>query len=148
MTLDIIKENYGDYMNDTSVKIYYNYYQKDANDLVGFEEKGITYKRAKQLFDSYPWSDELLALEERGESGGMNYYKGDYNNIYTSLNIYVVEDEKVSISFDVCAKKGFLGLFGNKKVSKDLSELTYSQAKAVIKDIFTYSEDELYELYR
>ncbi len=134
-------------MDNSPVNVYYNYYQKDVDDFVEFEEKDISYERAKKLFDSYPWSDELIALEQRGESGGMNFYKGDYNDVHTSLNIYVEDDNKVSIDLEVCAKKGFLGFFGSKKVFKDFSLLDYDSAKATIKKIFTYNEDELYGMY-
>ena len=135
-------------MNKTAVNVYYNYYKSDVNDLVGFEEKNISYEKAKELFDKYPWNDELIALEQRDESGGINYHKGDINDIHTSLNFYIVEDKKVSISLDICAKKGFLGLFGNKKVSRHLDASSFSEAKVILKDIFTYSEDELFKLYK
>lgn len=134
-------------MDNSPVNVYYNYYNKDIDDFVGTQENNISLEQAEKIFDNYPWSDELIALEQRGESGGINYYKGDYNDVHTSLSIYVEEDNKVSIDLDICAKKGFLGIFGNKEAFKDFSLLDYDDAKVVIKKIFKYNEDELYNMY-
>ena len=129
------------------VSLYYNYLNEDGSDYIEYSEDNATYKTAVEYFDRYPWAQELEAFEKYDESGGMNIYKGDPSNIYAVLNIYVVEKDKVSIAFDVRAKKGFLGLFGNVKVSKDIGYISFNEAKQVIRDVYELDEDQLCTKY-
>ena len=125
----------------------YNYTNFETESYEEYTEEGASYKTVMEHFDKYPWEDEYFALEKFDESGGMYVGKGDTSNVYGALNLYSYDKNTISIAFDVRAKKGFLGLFGNKKVSKDISDISYSEAKIVIRDLFELTEDQLCDKY-
>ena len=129
------------------VTFYYNYTNFETKSYEDYNEEGASYKTVMEHFDKYPWAKEFFALEEFDESGGMYVGKGDTSNVYGALNLYSYDKNTISIAFDVRAKKGFLGLFGKKKVSKDISDISYSEAKIVIRDLFELTEDQLCNKY-
>jgi len=135
-------------MSLSPVKLYYNYTDFEKENYIEFNEENTDYKTIMEHFDKYPWDEELAALEKYDESGGMYVAKGDTNNVYGALNLYSVELGKVSIAFDVRAKKGFLGLFGNKKVNKDIGYISHNEAKIIIRDLCELSEDQLCDKYK
>jgi len=122
-------------------------YQQTIDD-IDCHEKEVSYREALLAFDEFPWEQELKSLEEDDMSGSFALSKGDELDIHTSINIYIVEKEKVSIALDVCAKKGFLGVFGANKLTKDLGYISHSEAKKIISNIFYYDEAMLIEEYQ
>ena len=129
--------------------VFYNYRLNDEEKYQEFQENEIDYKRAVEVFDKFPWENELKLLEIQDSSGGISFSKGIYSkDNYLSFLILCDEHHKVTIMASVVLKKGFFfGLIGSKSIDKDYTNISHTQAKEILKSIFTKDIETLYDQF-
>lgn len=103
---------------------------------------------ARELIDQYPWASEIALTEELGEGGGLYFSRRGENGAQVSLQLVPIEVDKGFLELSIVTKKGFLGVFGRKSVTKAFDELTLAEAKTYVKQLFDYSIDDLYHKYK
>lgn len=129
------------------IEAFYSH-RGDGPELVEHRQvlKGIS--EARELIDRYPWSSEVALTEELGEGGGLYFLRTGEDGTQASLQLVPIESDKGFLDLSIVAKKGFLGMVGRKSVSITLDEVSISEAKTYIKQLFDFSIDDLYRKYK
>jgi len=134
-------------MQENIVQISSSQVNEDGQDLTHTPLQVVSDKEALVAYDAYDWARDLASLNTFGMSGGFYIRKGELSAKYAESNIMSEEENKVSLSLDVLIDKGFLGLFGGKKLSRSFDDISHAEAKNIIRDIYELSEDQLVDKY-
>ncbi len=129
------------------IEAFYSH-RGDSPELVEHRQvlKGIS--EARELIDRYPWASEVALTEELGEGGGLYFLRTGEDGTQASVQLVPIEPDKGFLDLSIVARKGFLGMVGRKSVSVTVDEVSISDAKTYIKQLFDYSIDDLYRKYK
>jgi len=126
------------------IEVFYT--QRDEGpELVEHRQVLRGFGDARAVIDRYPWSSEVAHTEELGEGGGLYFLRTGENGAQASLQLVPLEADKGFLDLSIVARKGFLGMVGRKSVSVTVDEVTISDAKNYVKQLFDFS---IYDLYK
>jgi hypothetical protein len=129
------------------IKALFSHGEENGTELVHNTEENVSYAKACQIIDEYPYEHEFKFIEKTGMGGAIFFYLGDMNEAHAYFQYVPYDNNSGHLFLDINLKQGFLGFFG-KKVKETAVELVSRKIfKVKLKELYAHTVESLYEKY-
>lgn len=128
------------------VKAYYQH-RVSGTELVNHEQNISGHGELCAIIDNYPWATEIKLTERLGEGGGFYFMASAQHGQSISYQFVPMDLHSGLLDLDVVVKPGFLRLFGRQSLSRHFGQVSITEAKQHMTQLFSHSAAFLYKKY-